>query len=73
VWGEIPREGSTRIFDAQSEDTLRLRTRYRSGFVVGDQLVSSDGTTYYVRSFLDADGRKRWLQIVASLRPAGAQ
>jgi SPP1 family predicted phage head-tail adaptor len=72
VWGEIPREGQTRIADTVSEDTLRLRTWYRTDIEIGDQLVSlSNGATYYVRSVLDADGRRRHLQLVLSLSPGG--
>ena len=73
IWGEEPRDGSTSTFrdvgNLRSEETLRLRTRYTASINVGDQLVASDHTLY-IRSAVDLDGRRRWLQLVASRSPA---
>src|SRR5690606_24333482 len=72
IWGEEPRDGSTSIQrdvgGMRSEEVLRLRTRYVTGINVGDQLVSGD-VTLYVRSAVDLDGMRRWVQIVAARSP----
>lgn len=74
IRAEAPREGSATIRGEsgvlRSEDSLRLRTRYRTDIDLNDQLV--DGSTvYYVRSILDLSGRRRWLQMTVSLTPGG--
>lgn len=76
IWGEAPREGSSTLRQdfgtLQSEDTLRLRTRYRTDIEIGDRL-KDHGTRaeYDIRSVLDVDGRRRYLQLVAAIRPGG--
>lgn len=74
IWGESPRDGSAALrADAgalRSEDTLRLRTRFRTDIDIGDRLVDGPAILY-IRSALDVDGRRRYLQIVASLTPGG--
>jgi len=74
IWGEAPREGTGNIRSEagalRTEDTLRLRTRFRTDIDIGDQLA--DGSLlYFVRSVLDVDGRRHYLQLVASLTPGG--
>lgn len=76
IWGEAPRDGSSNLRQdfgtLQSEDTLRLRVRYRQGIDIGDQLVDrATEATYDVRSVLDLDGRRRYLQLVVAIRPGG--
>lgn len=73
IWGEEPRDGSTTTFRdtgaLRTEETLRLRTRYTANINVGDQLVSSEHTLF-IRSAVDVDGRRRWLQLVTARSPA---
>jgi SPP1 family predicted phage head-tail adaptor len=71
IWGEVPREGTSRESEARSEDVLRLRVRYRTDIAIGDQLVSSGGTVYDIRATFDVDGLRRYLQLVVSISPGG--
>lgn len=73
-WGEVPREGPSRI-QAESgtlvtEDTLRLRGRRRSDINIGDRLVDGD-TVLHIRSVIQLD--RNYLQITATRSPGGAE
>lgn len=77
VWGELPRENSPRVTDdpgmRRSESSMRLRVRYRSGFVIGDQLVDTgNGQVMYLTGFFPIDHLRVWAQLVLSESPVAA-
>lgn len=74
TWGETPREGVSRLTDdpgsRRSDNTFRLRVRYRPGYKVGDQLVDvGSGQILYIQGVFAADAQRAWLQIVAVESP----
>ncbi len=77
IWGEDPREGTTSLsgdgIANRSATTYRLRTRYRAGFQIGDQLVDTgSGAIYYIQSATPAAGRYRQqTQLVVTQLPNG--
>lgn len=73
IWTEEPRDGSTQLSlvsgAARTQDTVRMRARFRTDVEVGDQLVDTRGA-FIISSVTDVDGTGRWLQIVAQRAPA---
>jgi head-tail adaptor len=74
AWGEVPREGVSRLTDdpeaRRSDGTFRLRFRYRPGFAIGDQIVDlGSNQALYVSGVYPVDTMRMWLQIVATESP----
>jgi len=77
VWGEVPRENAPRVSDdpgmRRSDGSMRLRVRWRSGFVIGDQLVDvGSGQIMYLTGFYPVDALRMWAQLVLSESPVAA-
>jgi head-tail adaptor len=73
-WGETPREGASNLSSSggtrQSDNTFRLRVRYRPGYKVGDQLVDvGTSQVLYIHGVYVVDPQRAWLQIVAEESP----